>query len=294
MRNNLNKRTDFAASLESLRIHRAVVAITLIMWFATRSLAFDARDQKQAQPQGAPPDLLITQVKALSVSTASATTDVEIRWTAQVPRLTTIDGFDVTLEVRYGDGSKSAARGEQLRPSARSTILQVATHPRQSSNATVKNFKVTVKARFKIASSFTVAQQVNATQGNSFRATAGSSSASQPEVFITAAKFVAQGCPQGQQCFEVKWTAASPRNITISQFTVSVDALHKNGTHSADSKTMSGTDRQTRLSAGASGSEIESVKLNLLTSFSLLDSKIVVKEGALAQDSAETQKRVGR
>ena len=63
---------------------------------------------------------------------------------------------------------------------------------------------------------------------------------------------------------------------------------------SADSKTVSGTDRQTRLSAGASGSEVESFKLNLLTSFSSLDTKTVVKEGALTQIIAETQERVSK
>ena len=289
MRNNLKNKTDFTSHLEGLRGHRAVVAITLIMWFAARVSALDARDQAQ----GAPPDLQITQVKALSASSANAT-DVEIRWTAQVPRLTTIDGFDVSLEARYSDGSKSAARSEQLRPSARSAILQVATHPRPNSNATVKGFKVTVKARFKIASSFTVSQQVAAAQGNSFRATAGSSSASQPEVFITLARLVTQGCPQGRQCVDVKWTAVSPRNITINGFTVNIDALHKDGTRSADSKTVSGTDRQARLSAGASSSEVESFKLNLLTSFFSLDTKTVVKEGALAQIFAETQERASK
>ena len=289
MRNDLKNKTDFTAHPDGLRGHRAVVAITLIMWFAARSSALDARDQAQ----GATPDLQITQVKALSASTANAT-DVEIRWTAQVPRLTTIDGFDVSLEARYSDGSKSAARSEQLRPSARSAILQVATHPRPNSNATVKGFKVTVKARFKIASSFTVSQQVAAAQGNSFRATAGSSGASQPEVFITLARLVTQGCTQGKQCVDVKWTAVSPRNITINGFTVNIDALHKDGTRSADSKTVSGTDRQARLSAGASGSEVESFKLNLLTSFSSLDTKTVVKEGALAQIFAETQERASK
>ena len=288
MRNNLKNKTEFTARLAGLRGHRAVVAITLIMWFAARTSALDARDQAQ----GATPDLQITQVKALSASSANAT-DVEIRWTAQVPRLTTIDGFDVSLEARYSDGSKSAARSEQLRPSARSAILQVATHPKNS-NATVKGFKVTVKARFKIASSFTVSQQVAAAQGNSFRATAGSSSASQPEVFITLARLVTQGCPQGKQCVDVKWTAVSPRNITINGFTVNIDALHKDGTRSADSKTVSGTDRQARLSAGASGSEVESFKLNLLTSFFSLDTKTVVKEGALAQIFAETQERASK
>lgn len=273
----MNNRTYFT--------RHAVVAALLIIWLAARGAALDARE-------GAPPDLQITQVKALSTTTA--TTDVEIRWTAQVPRLTTIDGFDVSLEVRYGDGSKGAARNEQFRPSTRSAILQVATHPRPNSNASVKGFKVVVKARFKIASSFTISQQVAAAQGNSFRSTAGSSSASQPEIFITLAKVVSQGCPQSNQCIDVKWTAVSPRNITIGEFTVSLDALHKNGTRSSDSKTVSGTDRQARLSAGASGSEVESFKLNLLTSFSSLDTKTVVKEGALAQTFAETQERASK
>jgi hypothetical protein len=286
MRKNVNNRTRFIAQYG----HPAVVAVTLIIWLAAKSPAVDARQQ----PAGVPPDLQITQVKALAASSAAATTEVEIRWTAQVPRLTTIDGFDVSLEARYSDGSKSAARSEQFRPSARSAILQVAVHPRQNSNATVKGFKVTVKARFKIASSFTVSQQVSAAQASSFRATAGSSSASQPEVFITLAKLAAQGCPQGRQCVDVKWTAVSPRNITINEFTVNIDALHKDGTRSADSKTVSGTDRQARLSAGASGSEVESFKLNLLTSFSSLDTKTVVREGALAQTFAETQERASK
>lgn len=284
MKKNLNNRTCSAAS----RSHHAVVAAILIIWFAARCSA----GQTQAQPQAAPPDLQITQVKTLS--TATTATDVEIRWTAQVPRLTTIEGFDVSLEVRYGDGSKSAARSEQFRPSTRSAILRVATHPRPNSNATVKGFKVSVKARFKIASSFTVSQQVAAAQGNSFRSTSGSSSASQPEVFITLAKIVSQGCPQGAACVDVKWTAVAPRNITINEFTVSLDALHKNGTRSSDSKTVNGTDRQARLSAGVGGSEVESFKLNLLTRFSSLDTKTVVKEGALARTFAETQERASK
>jgi len=36
-------------------------------------------------------------VKALPAIKNKATTEVEIRWTAQVPRLTTIDEFDVLI-----------------------------------------------------------------------------------------------------------------------------------------------------------------------------------------------------
>jgi hypothetical protein len=253
-----------------------------MMWLAARSLALDARDQKQAQAQGAPPDLQITQVKPLAALNGRATTDVEIRWTAQVPRFTIIEGFDLFLEARYSDGSRNATRSEQLKPSARSAIVQLATHPKPNSSAILKDFKATLKAKFKIASSFTVAQEVAPAQGDSVRSTAGSSSASQPEVFITAAKLITQGCSSGQQCVDVKWTAVAPRNITINEFAVSIDALHKNGMRSADSKTVGGQDRQGKLSAGPTGSEIKSFKVSLLTSFSLLDFKTVVKEGALA------------
>jgi hypothetical protein len=252
-----------------------------MMLLAARSLAFGGRDQKQTQPEGAPPDLQITQVKALPISGGGSATDVEIRWIAQVPRLTTIEGFDLFLEVRYSDGSRSAARSEQLKASARSAILRLATHPRQNGGAILKDFKLTVKAKFKIASSLTVVQQVAAAQGDGIRATAGSSSAGQPEVFITAAQLVTQGCSSDGRCVDVKWTATAPRNITINAFTVSVDALRKDGTRSNDSKTVGGADRQARLSAGPTGPDIQSIKVGLLTSFSSLDFKTVVKEGTL-------------
>lgn len=275
--------TDDDHFLASRLARRAVVAIALTVWLAARSLALDARDQKQAQPQGAPPDLQITQVKTLAALKDAATTDVEIRWTAQVPRLTTIEEFDLMLEARYSDGSRGAARSEQLKPSARSAILQLATHPRSNGSAILKDFKVSIRARFKITSSFTVAQQVAATQGDSVRSTAGSSSSSQPEVFITAVKLSAQGCPASQRCVDVKWTATVPRNIALNEFTVTVDALLRDGTRAADSKTVGGADRQARLSAGPDGSEVVSIKVSLLTGFSLLDFKTVVKEGTLAQ-----------
>lgn len=292
MKNHVQTRKDFILDVGGFLAsrprpeRRVLVALIISIWLAAPSRAAGARDPKLMQPQGAPPDLQITQVKSLATASNSAMTEIEIRWTAQVPRLTNIEGFDVLLEVRYSDGSRNAAHGEQLKPSARSCLLQVATRPRPNSTAALKDFKVSVKARFKIASSFTVVQQVAAAQSANIRATAGSSSSSQPEVFITAAKLVAQGCQSGQQCVDVKWTANVPRHITINEFTVNVDALHKSGTRSTDAKTVNGADRQARLQAGPTGSEISSLKVSLLTSFSALDFKTVVKEGALGQVAA--------
>jgi hypothetical protein len=247
------------------------------------SSAFDLREQKQIQNQAAAPDVQITQVKGLSALNDRVTTDVEIRWTAQVPRLTTIDEFDVLLEVRYSDGSKGAARSQLLKPSARAAILALATHPRQNGNAILKDFKAAVKVSFRIASSCVVIQQVAAAQGNGVRPPPGPSS--QPEVSITAARLFTQGCSTGQQCVDLKWTAAAPRNITITDFTASVEALHPNGTKTTDSKTVTNQERQARLQAGPANVEVISMRVSLLTSFSLIDSKTAVKEGTFSFDS---------
>jgi hypothetical protein len=260
---------------------RPLTAIALLTWAVVQSQAIELREPGGIQPQATTPDVQITQVKALPALGGAATTDVEIRWTAQVPRFITLDDFDVLLDVRYSDGSRGAAQSQQLKPFARAAILKVATHPRQNGSAIVKDFKATVKVRFRTTSSFAVLQQVTRPD-DSVRTSAGSSSASRPEVFITAAKLIAQGCPSGQQCVDVRWTAAAPHNITISEFVASIEALHKDGTQTTDSKTVSGQDRQTRLQAGPSGVDISSMKVSVLTSFSLLDSKSAVKEGSFS------------
>jgi len=274
------------------RPHGQLLAIVaMMMRLALPALAFDALEPKQIQPQAAPPDVQITQVKALPALKDKATTEVEIRWTAQVPRLTTLDEFDVLLEVRYSDGSRGVARNQHLKSTARAILLSLAAHPRQNSAAVLKDFKASVNVRFRIASSFAVVQQVAASRSDGVRASSGSSSASQPQVFITTAKLVTQGCSSGFHCVDVKWTAVAPRKITINEFTASVDALHKDGTQTTDTRTVGGQDRQTRLQAG-SRIEVDSMKVSLVTSFSLLDSKAAVREGAFSIDSLKGSPQV--
>jgi hypothetical protein len=260
---------------------RALAIVVLITRLALPAPALDGREQKQIQSQAAAPDVQITQVKALPAIKDKATTEVEIRWTAQVPRLTTLDEFDVLLEVHYSDGSRGVARSKQLKSTARAILLALATHPRPNSAAVLKDFKASVNVRFRIASSFAVVHQVVASQSDGVRAS-GSSSASQPEVSITTAKLLTQGCSTGYQCVDVKWTAAAPRKITINEFTASVEALHKDGTQTTESRTVAGHDRQARLQAGPDNVEVNSMKVSLVISFSLLDSKTAVKKGTFS------------
>ena len=257
---------------------RVVAALALIALHSAHSRLLAAGNQETARPQGGPPDVQITQVRSLDSPIAGANKAVEIRWTARVPQLTTIVAFDVVLKVRYSDGSRSTVRREQLKPSTRTTILEVSANRR--SVAVLKDYRASVKARFSTASTLTVRQLVSAGHGEDARGVAGSSSAHQPEVFITAAKLADQGCTPGRRCVDVKWTADVPRNITINEFTVSVDALQENGASVRDSKTVGGVDRQVRLQPGPINSKITSIKVSLLTTFSSSDFKTMVKEGA--------------
>lgn len=191
------------------------------------------------------------------------TTEVEIRWTALVPRFTTIDEFHVLLEARYSDGSKGTARSQPLKASARAALLTLPNPPASEQHIHLEGF-----------------HEVVAAQRDQVGASPRSSSGRHPQVLITAARLVTQGCSAGQQCVEVRWTAAAPRSIGISEFTARIKALHRDGTQTTDSKTVSGQDRQALLQAGSAELGIDSIKVSLLTSFSIIDTKTAVKEGA--------------
>jgi len=223
-----------------------------------------------------PLDLQITQVSRLAAVNPSADADIEIRWTAKVPQLMTIGAFDVLLEVRYSDGSHGTARSESLKSTTRSAILQVAAHSKTNSAARLKEFHASIKAHFKVASTLTVTHQVTPTSSGSARA--GASSANQPEIFVTDAR-LAQGCAANHECVDVRWKATAPRAIALEGFTVSVDALSKNGAHRTDQKTASAADRQARLAVDSTGSEIASIKITLIAGFSSLDSRTVIRDG---------------
>ena len=239
---------------------------------------------RRIQLEAAPPDVHITQVKARPAPITQTNTEVEIMWIAQVPRLTTLEEFDAVLDVRYSDGTRGVVRNQQLKSTSRATIVALPTHPRASSSAVLKDFRATVVVRFRIASSVAVVHQVMASQGDGTRGYSASSNRSQPDVVVTSAKLVTQGCSAGSQCVDVKWTAEAPRHISIHEFTATVESLHNDGTETRDSRIIGGQNRRVLLNAGRAGVEINSIKISLLTSFSLLDSKSAVREGSFSAD----------
>jgi len=242
-----------------------------MMWLAAASA-----DPQARTAQAAPFDLQITQVARLAAAGPQANAEVEIRWTARVPRSTTIDAFDVLMEVRYSNGERASVRGDALKATARSVTLQVAAHPKANRTATLKEFHVSLRARVRTIASLTVVQQV-APNGSGTRR-AGTSSAGQPAVFIIEARLTPD-CAAGRQCIDVRWEANAPRSITIEGFTVSAEADARDGAHQTDSKTAGATERQARL-AIARGAEIASLKVTLVASFSALDSQTVVRDGS--------------
>lgn len=275
-----------AGSLSARPPTRALAIVVLLTRLAVPAQALDGLEPNQIQQQAASPEVRITEVKALPVLKDKGRTEVEIRWIAQVPRSTLLAGFDVLLEVRYSDGSRGGARNQQLKSTARSILLSLATHPRPNSTAVLRDFKASVNVRFRTASSVAVINEVVASQSDKVRGLSGSPSGREPEVVVTA-RLVTRGCSNGNRCVVVQWAAAVPRKITITEFTARVDAMQKDGTKTTDSRTVGGRDRQARLQAGAANIEVSSIKVSLVASFFLFDSNTVVREGTFSIDSVK-------
>jgi hypothetical protein len=258
---------------------RLAATLAAMAGLALASLPFGTRESVRPAPQSEQPDIQVTRVQAHSGSKAAARTEVEIRWTAFVPAGTKIEEFEVLLEARYTDGSKGAARIRHLKPSARAVLLSLATHPRRNSTALLGDFKASVKVSFSVASSFAVFHDVPLTIDDSPAAEPDTSSGGQPEVLITAAKLVPQGCASGHHCVDVSWSATAANNITINEFAVSIVALHKDGTRISDFRIVGSRSRNARLMAGSVDSEVFSLRITVLTSFFVRDSRTAVNTG---------------
>lgn len=247
------------------------LTLAVLMWLAATPPVAEGRAAQSAP--AAPLDLQITQVRQLAALTATATADIEIRWTARVPRPMTLEGFDVSVEVRYSDGARGTANAPSLKATARSATLQVAAHPKANGTATLKSFHASIRARFKIASSLTVVQPAAANGGNAH------AEAGQPQVAITDAR-LAPGCAANRECIDVRWTASAPRNTTFEGFTIGVEAQRRDGARRTDSKNVGAADRQTRLAVDTAGSAVASFKVTLNADFASLDSRTVTRDGA--------------
>lgn len=267
----------------SLERHSRTLEIMLIalaiVWGRSSVPAVEARPS--AIVEATAPDLQITHVRAATSPERASFSDIQIRWTAQVPKLTIIESFDVLLEVHYGDGSRSTSRSDQLKSSSRSMIFQIPSHPRQSSSGSLKDYKAVIRARFRVSSTLTVTQEVTSSEEEGSREVTGSSSSTQPQVFITGAKL--SRCVQDRQCVELRWAASAPRSVAIHRFTAAIEAVNNDGTRSVDSKTVSGAAREVRLRAGPADSRLASISVRLLTNFSAFDSKTVIKEGLFSE-----------
>ncbi|HWP42958.1 MAG TPA: hypothetical protein VNO14_06975 [Blastocatellia bacterium] len=251
-----------------LRMTASIIWLVLIV----------ARGSAQNDPGGL--DLQITRVSKLPALGDSKATEVEVRWTAQVPRAITLDGFEVTLEVSYASRPKAIVTSGRLKPSARTSILKLPPHTGQQSSAEPSGFKASVKASFRAARSATVTSEFEAAQPGRPRAGRGETSGPPFELAITEARVTAQDCPPGQACVDVKWTANAPRNITIDEFAVTIETRHKDGSRRTASRLASGSDRRARITIGAASSEITSMIIGLQTGFFSADSKTVTRQGS--------------
>ena len=227
------------------------------------------------------PDLRISQVRVVSQEPAESA-EVEIRWTAQMPALTRIEGFEIVLDVRYGDGSHNTVRSNQLKAHARSAILRLPHRSRLGSNLLPKYYKANIRLRFTATSTLTITRQLSVAGGGNIKFTEMLGGAPLFDLSIISARLVADSCTPGEQCIDLKWSADVSHNIGIHQFTIKADVLYKDESRVSDSKTLPGDARQARLQAGPTDSEIDSINLSLSVTYSQSESRTAVNEGTFS------------
>lgn len=270
-----SNRNNRASALRARRpVGLSEVAVS-ILWLALLA----AKGSAGSQMSAAGLDLQISQVNKLPALDDGKTTEIEVRWTVQVARFVALDSFEVTLEVSYSSGARAVVTSGRLKPSARTSILEVPARSRAQANAEPKGFKAAVKASFKSISSVIVIRRFETAQPG--RAPSGGDPVAFPlELDITEARAASHGCPSGQGCVDVKWMASAPRNITIDEFIVTLETTHKDGSQRSASRNAAGSERRARISVGAIASEIMSMKVSLRTDFFSTASKTVTREGA--------------
>ena len=174
------------------------------------------------------PDLGITPIvgaPTVTIVTAAKKDNankVEVKWTANIPTLTDVTGFDVRVEVQLKSGKLLEGHQNNLAGNTREALITVL-----GSETDVQSKKTTIITTFRTPSTathnatFTLGQPAPAPPRPTGRVVEVTSVTKQPSCLAGA----------GKDCFEVRWTTRStaPSVAGITGFSLKLDVSYANG-----------------------------------------------------------------
>jgi hypothetical protein len=226
------------------------------------------------------PEVRITRVTQLEMSADPARAEFDVSWIVLVPTGTTLEGFNVRLEVVYGSGSRQTARATLAR-GARTTRLSLL---RPAPGARAQHFFASVTTRFRsvLPNPVTLTRAFDLVSGTATGSAAISAGpASGRSSGVKAEIIAARPCDGSGECYEVAWRAMPlSRQITILDFTLGIDLRYEDGAQTRAQANAGGEARTARLAVDGPGeARAKTLRATLMTNLAVSDAQTVTRSG---------------
>jgi len=210
-----------------------------------------------------------------------AKTEVEIRLALNPSRTTAIRDWRLEFSVHYADGSiHQVSSVESRRPSERLVYL-VPTRSERDGEAALVGYEAKMVVNFTTISSIILRKEFAMPRPLDGAREHPASSAN-GKLAILDARPVQDGVSGSgvMRGFDIRWVADAPAQAVINRFVIELKATHADGTIRRVCKTVSGAQRQARLSLASPDSEITSIKAGLGATFTWFGSATAAKVGS--------------
>jgi hypothetical protein len=205
-------------------------------------------------------------------------TEIEIMLALNQSRTTSIRDWRMEIEVNYADDSTyQASLWDSIRLPERLVCL-VPTRSERDDEAVMTSYQARLEVRFTTISSIILHKEFAIPRPS--KESRGSISAMKKGRIAILDACPIQDGDSGKEVIDVWWDADAPSQAVISRFDLELKATHANGAVRRACKSVSGAQRQARLTIAASGSEITSIKTGLGATFTWFGSISVAKVGS--------------
>lgn len=213
------------------------------------------------------PDVKITRVTNRGVVGDDATLVIRVEWSAQAPQISTLLGFNASVEVEYADGSKNS-NSQSVTASARQADLRILNKGANS----LRRFTARLRTDFKFLDTSFInrTEEFDLGKANGFDASSASDTRPAPEAFAISrvrAKF--DGCSPAKNCFIIDWGVTPRPSVQLVEVSLqaSVTYLPGNQTRSG-AATAQATARTATLTVDDPKGKFESIKVRLTSKVS--------------------------
>jgi hypothetical protein len=224
---------------------------------------------------------LVQIIRVMLLGEVGAKTEVEIGLALNPSRTTAIRGWRLEFAVHYADGSiHQVSSGESRQPSERLVYL-VPTRSERDGEAALIGYEAKMVVSFTSISSIILRKEFampRPLDGMRERPAASANG----KLAILDARPVHDGASGSgaMRGFDIRWVADAPAQAVINRFDLELKATHADGTVRRVCKTVSGVQRQARLSLASPDSEITSIKAGLGATFTWFGSATAAKFGS--------------